>query len=255
MEIASSVCLVTGGGTGIGRAVALELARRGAAAVAISYSASREEALRTQQEIESVGCDAQVLRADVRSQSDVEHMVRSVVDAFGRLDVVVNNAGTTKFVPLKDLDALTDDIWNTTLDTNLRGTFYCSRAAAPFLRRSKGAIVNVASVSGLRAAGSSIAYAVSKAGVIYLTRMLAIALAPEIRVNCVAPGMIRTRWYDRRLGAEAIDAESKDVAGKTPLNRIGSVEDVAAGIVGLLLNDHVTGEVVTIDGGKSLTYP
>src|SRR5262245_1915317 len=233
MKIASSVCLVTGGGTGIGRASALEFARQGAAAVVISYNASRDDALRTQQEIESSGSAAQILQADVRSQSAVEHMVQSVTDCYGRLDILVNNAGTTKFVPLKDLNAVTDEVWDITLDTNLRGTFYCCRAAAPHLRKSRGAIINIASVSGQRAAGSSIAYAVSKAGIIHLTKLLAIALAPEVRVNCVAPGMIRTRWYDRGLGVEAAESEGTYVASKTPLNRIGTVEDVASGIVGL----------------------
>jgi 3-oxoacyl-[acyl-carrier protein] reductase len=180
-------------------------------------------------------------------------MVDSVVVRFGRLDILVNNAGATTFIPLKELDALTDEVWDRTFETNLRGTFYCSRAAAPELRKSKGAIVNVASIAGLRAAGSSIAYAVSKAGVIHLTRVLAIALAPEIRVNCVAPGMIETRWYDRSAAAGALNTERSRVASETPLGRTGKAEDVAVSIVDLLRSDHITGETVVIDGGKSLT--
>jgi 3-oxoacyl-[acyl-carrier protein] reductase len=254
MKIGSSVCLVTGGGTGIGRATALELAKQGAGAVAISYNTSREDALRAQQEIQAIGCTAFVIQADVRSDPEVRRMVHSVVDRFRRLDILVNNAGTTTFIPLKELDALTDEVWDSTFETNLRGTFYCSRAAAAELRKSKGAIVNVASIAGLRAAGSSIAYAVSKAGVIHLTRVLAIALAPEIRVNCVAPGMIETRWYDRSPAAGALDAERSRVASETPLARTGKAEDVAVSIVDLLQSDHITGETVVIDGGKGLTY-
>jgi 3-oxoacyl-[acyl-carrier protein] reductase len=252
--IRSSVVLITGGGTGIGRATALGLARQGARAVAISYNVSEDDARQTCEDLAIAGVDCLAVKVDIRSDADIRRLVSTVVESFGGLDILVNNAGVTRYVPLRDLEAMTDDIWNLTFDTNLRGAFYCCRAAAPHLRRSHGAIINVASMAGLRGAGSSLAYAVSKAGVIHMTRVLAVALAPEIRVNCVAPGLVQTRWFERGIGNGATEAEARRVASETPLARTAMPEDVADAIIGLLASRHVTGQDVVIDGGKSLTY-
>jgi NAD(P)-dependent dehydrogenase (short-subunit alcohol dehydrogenase family) len=254
LDFESAAALVTGGGTGIGRATALALARGGVRSVAISYSTSAEEAQGTRRDLEALGASVLVVRADVRRQSDVRAMVDAATARFGRLDILVNNAGTTRYVPLGDLDGLTDEIWDLTFDTNLRGVFYCCRAAAPALKQAGGVIVNVASIAGLRGAGSSIAYSVSKAGVIQLTRVLAVALAPEIRVNCVAPGLVQTRWMERGGAKGSTEAEASRVAKGTPLARTAMPGDVAEVILGLIRSDLVTGQEVVIDGGKSLTY-
>src|SRR5229473_3244716 len=163
MELDGRVAIVTGGGTGIGRAVCLRLAKAGAAAVIVNYSRSEADAKTTASEVEALGAKAVAHKANVADDSQVVAMIKDATQRFGRLDVLVNNAGTTHFIPHADLDALTDKVWDDILSVNLKGTFFCCRAAAPELRKVKGAIVNVASVAGYRAAGSSIAYAVSKA--------------------------------------------------------------------------------------------
>jgi 3-oxoacyl-[acyl-carrier protein] reductase len=252
--IRSSVALITGGGTGIGRAIALALAREGARAVAISYNVSEADARQTCNALTEAGVDCLAVRTDVRSDADVRRLVATVVQSFGGVDILVNNAGVTRYVPLRDLEALTDENWDLTFDTNLRGTFYCCRAATPHLRASNGSIINIASVAGLRGAGSSLAYAVSKAGVIHLTQVLAVALAPEIRVNCIAPGLVQTRWLERGVGEGTTKTEACRVASETPLARAAMPEDVADVVLGLLASRHVTGQNVVIDGGKSITY-
>jgi 3-oxoacyl-[acyl-carrier protein] reductase len=159
----------------------------------------------------------------------------------------VNNAGTTHFIPLADLESVTDEIWDTIFAVNVKGIFYCSRGIAPYLRaRGGGAIVNVTSVAGLSGDGSSLPYSVSKAAAIGLTRSLARALAPSIRVCSVAPGIVKTRWVAGR--EEHVDRLSKDL----PLQRTATPEDVAAMICALLAQDAMTGQTVVVDGGSSL---
>ncbi|MER8604879.1 SDR family oxidoreductase [Mesorhizobium sp. M1233] len=250
----SAAALVTGGGTGIGRATSLALVREGVRSITISYATSAAEAERTAKELDSLGATVLVVRADVRSTGDITAMFDLAANKFGRLDILINNAGTTRYVDLKDLDGLTDEIWDLTLDTNLRGLFKCCRAAALMLKKSGGAIVNVASIAGLRGVGSSIAYSVSKAGVIQLTRVLAVALAPEVRVNCVVPGMVLTNWIERGGGGISTEEEAFRVAAATPLERVALAEDVADVILGLVRSKLVTGEEIVIDGGKGLTY-
>jgi 3-oxoacyl-[acyl-carrier protein] reductase len=254
IDFHSAAALVTGGGTGIGRATALALAREQVRSITISYSTSTAEAERTARELEGLGATVLAVRADVRSAEDIKAMFDLAADTFGRLDILINNAGTTRYVDLKDLDALTDEIWDLTLDTNLRGVFKCCRAAAPLLKKSGGTIVNVASIAGLRGVGSSIAYSVSKAGVIQLTRVLAVALAPEVRVNCVLPGMVLTNWIERAGGRVSTEEEALRVAAATPLAKVARPEDVADVILGLVRSRLVTGEEIVIDGGKSLRY-
>ncbi|HUZ86446.1 MAG TPA: SDR family oxidoreductase [Candidatus Baltobacterales bacterium] len=254
MDLGGRVAIVTGGGTGIGRAVSIRLARSGAKAVLVNYSRSAKDAEATAQELEALGVEAVAHQADIADEKAVRRMVTACVERFGALDLLVNNAGTTRFIPHSDLDALTDEVWDEILSVNLKGTFYCCRAAAPELRKSSGAIVNVASISAYRATGSSIAYAVSKAGLVQLTRALALSLAPEVRVNSVSPGLVSTRWFRSRFGDDAALAQEESFARATPLRRIASSDDVARAVVALLENDLITGQDLVVDGGKNVLY-
>ncbi len=243
MELTDRVVLVTGGGTGIGRETCLRLARVGADVV-INFSRSRAEAQEVAALIKHHGRRALVVEADVAHDADVRRMMAAIEDTLGRLDGVVNNAGITEHIGLSELEAVTDEVWDRIMNVNLRGMFYVTRAAAPVIRRAGGgAIVNVGSVSGLSGSGSSLPYAVSKAAVHGLTRSLARGLAPDIRVNAVAPGAVATRWWDGR---------AQDMARMEPTTLLGhtaSAGDVAAAIVGLLQQDSTTGQVLTVDGG------
>jgi 3-oxoacyl-[acyl-carrier protein] reductase len=240
------VALVTGAATGIGRAVAWRLAERGFA-VTVNYSKSKTEAEETADGVRSRGANAFVYAADVADDTAVRAMVERTTAEFDALDVLINNAGTTHFIPHTDLEALTDQVWDEILDVNLKGTFYACRAAMPHLKARKGAIVNVASVAGLAGSGSSIAYAASKGAVITLTKSLARAFAPEVRVNAVAPGPVQTRWL----------ADHQDMVEQamkvTPLKRPATAEDIADTI--LFLADTatlITGQVLVIDGGRTI---
>lgn len=254
MDLGGRVAIVTGGGTGIGRAVSMWLARSGAKAVVVNYSRSANDAGSTAHELQALGVEAIAHQADVADEAAVRRMVAACVERFGGLDLLVNNAGTTRFIPHSDLDALTDEVWNEILGVNLKGTFYCCRAAAPELRKRKGAIVNVSSISAYRATGSSIAYAVSKAGIVQLTRALARSLAPDVRVNSVSPGLVSTRWFRSRFGDDEALAQEESFAKATPLQRIASPEDVAHAVVSLLENDLITGQDLVVDGGKNILY-
>ncbi len=243
MDLRDRVVLVTGGGTGIGRATCLELAGWGAD-VAINFSRSRTEAQAVATLVQERGRRALAIEADVADDGAVRRMMTAIDHSLGRLDAVVNNAGITAHIGLSDLEAVTDDVWDHIMNVNLRGMFYVARAASPLIRRAGGgAIVNVGSVSGLSGSGSSLPYAVSKAAVHGLTRSLARALAPDIRVNAVAPGAVATRWWAGR---------GEDMARMEPTTLLGhtaAAEDVAAAIVGLLQQPSTTGQVLTVDGG------
>src|SRR5438046_10199294 len=254
MELAGRVAIVTGGGTGIGRATALRLAKSGAMAVVVNYSRSAAEAEATVKEVMALGAEAITHRSDVADEAQVKVLVASTVDRYGKVDVLVNNAGTTQFIPHPDLDALTDAVWNEILGVNLKGTFFCCRAAAPELKKAGGAIVNIASIAAHRASGSSIAYAVSKAGVVQLTRALALALAPEVRVNSVSPGLVSRRWCSSRLGGAAAAAQEAAVAQQAPVQENATPADVARAVIALLENDLITGQDLVIDGGKNVLY-
>lgn len=238
--------LVTGGGTGIGRAVSLELAARGAA-VAVNYSRSREEAEAAVQMIEASGGRAAAYQADVSDDEQVRRMVARIADDFGGIDALVNNASVTKHIPMGDLEAATDEVWDELFGVNVRGMFYCARAAAPYMRRRPGgAIVNVGSIAGTTGKGSSLPYAVSKAAVHGLTRSLAHALAPDIRVSCIAPGAVATRWWEGR------EEQMRKLSPKLPLQRISTPEEIAGSICAALEQDALTGQVITVDCGQTM---
>jgi 3-oxoacyl-[acyl-carrier protein] reductase len=254
MQLGGAVAIVTGGGTGIGRAVSESLARAGARAVVVNYSRSRTEAEETAAALGALGCEGVPHQASVADDAAVRAMVAETVSRFGRLDVLVNNAGTTRFIPQPDLEALTEEVWDEILSVNLMGTFHCCRAAAPALREARGAIVNIASVAGTRASGSSIVYGVSKAAVLQLTRNLAVALAPEVRVNAVAPGLVSTRWFRVPFGDEATASQEERVAAGTPLGQVATAEHIAQAVMGFLGADQVSGETLLVDGGRHVTY-
>jgi len=244
VRLKDRTAVVTGAGTGMGRATAELLAREGASVV-VNYSRSKDAAEETVSGIRARGGTAVAIAADVSQNDAAVRLMETAVGQFGRLDYLVNNAGWTQRVPQADFDALTDEIWERTIDTNLRGVFYCARAAAPFLKKqADAAIVNISSIAAVTGVASSMAYAASKAGVVTLTKSLARVLAPGIRVNCVLPGLVRTRFVD--LPAAFYEGTAKT----TPLGRIATVEDVAEAVFFLLATARATtGDSLFVDGG------
>jgi len=250
MDVKGKVAIVTGSATGVGRATALQLAALGCG-VAVNYTKSEAEAQETLADVKKLGVPAMLARCDVSDDRAVRAMVQQTVDQLGGLDVLVNNAGTTTFVNHADLEGLTEDIWDRTLAVNLKGVFFCTRAAAPHMKaRGKGAIVNISSVAGVRGVGSSIAYAASKAGVINLTMSTARVLGPEIRVNCVAPGFIDGRWLRAGIGANYEVARER-AAHNAVLGAVTTPEDIAQVVLSLICGaDLVTGQTIVVDGGS-----
>ena len=247
MDLKGKVAIVTGGGTGMGKAISTLLGAAGVN-VAVNYSRSEAEAIETAEELTKAGVEAMPIRADVSSSADVAAMIEQTERQLGRVDILVNNAGYTQFVPMNDLDGMPEDEWDKIMDVNVKGIWLCSKAAAPAMRRAGGgAIVNVASIAGLKVAGSSMAYAVSKAAAIHLTKCLALALAPDIRVNAVAPGLVVTRWW-----AHAGEGRLAQMSAGLPLKRSVTVEQVAATMFELISNDAITGQTVALDAGGLL---
>lgn len=253
MNLQGKAAIVTGASSGVGRATALALAQRGCA-VLINYSRKRDAAEAVADEVRALGVKALAFRADVAADAEVRSMVDFAERSFGRLDVLVNNAGTTRFIKHTDLDAVSLDDWDTIFGVNLRGPFQCARAAAKALAaHGQGAIVNVSSTAGLRAIGSSIPYCASKAALNNLTLSLARALAPKIRVNAVAPAFITGEWLKQGLG-DAYETTKKFWEGRAVLGKVCEPEDVAAAILSLIEGSElVTGQILPIDGGQHLS--
>jgi 3-oxoacyl-[acyl-carrier protein] reductase len=249
MQLAGKAAIVTGGGTGLGRATALNLARQGCS-VLINYSKSRDDAERTAAEIQALGTRGIAVQADVADDAACRKMVAVAVKAFGRIDVLVNNAGTTRFVAATALDEVTDEDWQRIFAVNVIGPFHCVRAVKePMLASGGGQIINVTSVAAFAGKGSSIPYAASKAALNNLTIALARALAPRIRVNAVAPGFITGRWLEQGFGP-AYEGVKRTVEKMCPLERVSEPEDVAAAIMSLVTGSAmVTGQVLICDGG------
>ena len=236
------VVLVTGSTSGIGEATARRFAARGDTVVfnsARSVEAGERLSAQTPGSI--------YVRADISKPEECAHLVREVLERCGRLDVLVNNAGTTRLIAHQDLAAATVEVWREIFEVNVFGTWSLSVAAMEALRGAHGAVVNVSSVAGVRPTGSSIPYAASKAALNHMTALLAKVVGPEVRVNAVAPGLIDTPW------TEDWDVVRGFVSSVAPLRRTGTPEDVADLIVSLALTPYVTGQVVVVDGGLSLT--
>jgi 3-oxoacyl-[acyl-carrier protein] reductase len=243
------VALVTGSATGIGRACALRFAENGFHVV-VNYSKSEKEARETLALVESCDVRGLLVRCDVSSDAAVGDMIRQVESQFDRLDVLVNNAATTWFIDHKQLDLMTEEKWDRILQVNVKGPFFCVRAAVPLMRRSGGgAIVNVSSVAGFHGDGSSIAYSASKGALNTMTRSLARALAPEIRVNAVCPGPVDTRWMHAAMTAEEL---AQRTAGY-PLRRPAQPEDIADTVYYLATGTTLTtGQCLAVDGGRTM---
>jgi 3-oxoacyl-[acyl-carrier protein] reductase len=245
--------LVTGAATGIGRSAALALARNGYNVV-INFSRSEEAAKRTAQDAKASGAQALLYRCDVSDDACVRAMIEATAKKFGRLDVLINNAGTTIDVEPKNLDGVKVEEWNHVFAVNVLGLFLVTRAAVPLLKKSpNGCIVNTCSIAGVRPSAQPLPYAASKAAVANLTKTLANALGPEIRVNAVAPGWMEGDWMRRTL-AENYEGLMARRARYTPLQRCCTADDVAETMLSLILSHRfVTGEIIIIDGGFSST--
>ena len=246
MPAPRKVALITGSATGIGRAVALRFAKEGLA-VAVNYSRSQKEAEETFAEVQKCGVPGLLCKGSVADEQAVRAMVKRCHAELGGLDVLVNNAGTTRFIEHTDLAALTNEVWDEILGVNLKGTFFCCREALPYLQERGGSIVNITSVAGLQGHGSSIPYAASKAAVNCLTKSLARAFGPKVRVNAVAPGPVLTRWL-----ADHMDHVARSLQ-ITPMGRAAIPEDIADAVYFLALgNNLMTGQVVVVDGGRTM---
>ncbi len=236
------VALVTGGARRLGRSIAIRLAEEGAD-IAVNYHSSKAEAAKTVQEIRALGRRAEAWEADVSRRDAVQKMFAAVEREWGRLDILVNNAGI--FFPAKFAE-LTEEQWDKILNTNLKSQFLCAQAAAPLMKRAgRGRMINISSLGGLLAWPKYTHYCVSKAGVIMLTRCLARALAPEITVNSVAPGMVSFPGDPPEIAEEYIR--------RAPLRRTGKPEDVAGTVAFLARSPFITGQVFVVDGGRALT--
>jgi 3-oxoacyl-[acyl-carrier protein] reductase len=246
MTSVRKVALVTGSGTGIGRAVAVRFARHGFA-VAVNYSRSEADARQTLEEVQQLGVPALLVQTNVADDSAVRAMVDRTVAELGGLDVLVNNAAVTHFIPHAELDRLTDAVWDEIFQVNLKGAFYCCRAALPHLQKRGGCIVNVSSAAGQGGHGSSIPYGASKAALNHMTKALARAFAPAVRVNAVAPGPVLTRWL-----ADHMDHVERNIPA-TPMRRAATPDDIADVVAFLAMGTTlITGQILTADGGRTM---
>ncbi|HEY4115777.1 MAG TPA: SDR family oxidoreductase [Rhizomicrobium sp.] len=252
-DLKGKAAIVTGAGTGIGAATAMLLAQRGAN-VAVNYSKSEADARKVAEAVRKAGAQAIVVQADVAKDEDCRKLAAAARDAFGRIDILINNAGTTKFAKHEDLDALSAEDFTNIYAVNVVGPFQMIRACRDALKESNGAVVNVSSIAGVAGVGSSIAYAASKGALNTMTLSLARALAPEIRVNAVCPGYVATEWFSRRFGDEAARSIAADVSRNNPLKSVATAEEIAHAVAFLAGPEsrQITGETLLIDSGMHL---
>ena len=247
----SKVAIITGASSGIGAASALALAKRGWSVV-VNYSRSEAQA----KEVAASCADAITVAADVGEDVDCRKLAQAALDKWGRIDALVNNAGTTKFVAHADLDGLSADDFLRIYRVNVVGAFQMTRACVPALKASRGAVVNVSSVAAKLGVGSSVAYAASKAALNTMTRSLARSLGPEVRVNAVCPGYVDTPWHHNALGMDRANQVAAHYAATVPLKDYARPEDVADVITWLIEGARqVTGEAIFVDGGLHITPP
>lgn len=254
-DLGGKVAIVTGSATGIGASAAEKLAQRGASVV-VNYSKSAKDAEAAADAVRSAGGDVRLVQANVASDSDCRKLAAAAMEAWGRIDLLVNNAGTTKFAAHGDLDGLSAEDFSNIYTVNVIGPFQMVRACiAPLKKSGEGVVVNVSSIAAIEGIGSSIAYAASKGALNTMTLSLARALAPEIRVNAVCPGYVATEWFSKRFGNDVSDRLATEQAEVAPLKRVSKAEDIAGTIVFLCGPESrlITGEFILVDGGLRLT--
>lgn len=246
MDLKGCAAIVTGGSGGLGQRICRALAVNGVDLV-VNYAESRQAAQRVVDQMQGIGVRAMALQADVTEPAAVEAMVARTMEAYGRIDILVNDAAFNKEIPFPDLDGLTHEIWNHILAVNLTGAFTCIKAVAPIMKRQgRGRIVNISSGAGLLPRGSSIAYAVSKAGMIHLTKCMAVALAPAVTVNSIAPGFME----GTRMSANWSAQYAATAAERTLLKRTVDKDDVAEQLVTLCRSASITGQTILMDSGR-----
>jgi NAD(P)-dependent dehydrogenase (short-subunit alcohol dehydrogenase family) len=250
MDLRGAVALVTGGNGGLGQRICHHLAREGTH-VAVMYAQSRDAAEGVARELASRHqVNAAAFQCDITDGAAVERLLADVNSRFGRLDILVNDAAYNKAIPFPDLDSLTMEVWDTILAVNLTGPMRLIKAAAPLLKAGGGGrVVNIASVAGVAPTGSSIAYAVSKAGLVHLTKCMAVALAPDVLVNCVAPGLLEGTRATANLRAEQIQNSAASSLLKKPADK----DDCADMVVTMCRTDTMTGQTMVIDSGRYFT--
>src|SRR5665213_863245 len=247
MDLKGMVALVTGGNGGLGQRICHALAQEGVH-VAVMYAKSREQAEGFAGELTSrYQINAHAFACDITDTAAVDRLVGEVTKVFGHLDILINDAAYNIAIPFNDLDSLTSEVWNRIMATNLTGPMHLTKAVAPVMKaRGQGRIVNIASVAGLSPTGSSIAYAVAKAGLIHLTRCMAVALAPETLVNCVAPGLLDGTRATANLRSEQIERS----ASSSLLKKAADKVDCADMVVAMCRTETMTGQTVVIDSGR-----
>ena len=252
---ARRVAVITGSATGVGAAAALALAGRGYD-VLINYSKSEAEAKASSAACEAAGVDTLLVRGDVAEDADCTAVVQAAVERWGRIDALVNSAGVTTFSGAANWDAIDAQTFQRVVGVNALGTFQMIRACAPHLKAARGAIVNVSSIAGALGIGSSVAYIASKGAVNSMTLYFARAMAPEVRVNAVCPGLVSSRWFVDGLGQEGYDKVKALYEGNAPLGSACTPEDVADAVLWLVDGARtVTGELLLLDGGVHLGSP
>ena len=244
MKFKDKVVLVTGGGTGLGRAMCRQFAREGAAVI-VNYSKSKQQAYEVVERIEAMGGQAAAIQADVSRDSQARQLIEKAVARFGRLDILINNAGWTRFIPHNELEKLSEEVLENTWSVIVKAAIYCTRAAVPHLRENgAGAVINITSSAAFTAMGSSVIYCAAKAALASITKSLARALAPEIRVNAIAPGFVDTGFVN--WSPEVLEHLKR----KTRLGRPVVAEDIAKAAVFLAADANAsTGQTILVDGG------
>jgi 3-oxoacyl-[acyl-carrier protein] reductase len=247
MELKGSVAVVTGGNGGLGQRICHALAAQGCH-VAVVYAKSKAEAEGVAKDLQKYQVTAATFACDVTQRDDVQKLIDDVVKRFGRLDILINDAAYNKAIAFKDLDGLTYEEWTKIIDINLTGPMLLTKAVAPAMKKGgRGRIVNISSVAGLGPTGSSIAYAVSKAGLIHLTKCMAVALAPEVLVNCVAPGLLEGTRATANLRPEAVEVNKK----ASLLGKAADKDDCADQVVTMCRTETMTGQTIVIDSGRT----
>ncbi|MFO1079105.1 MAG: SDR family oxidoreductase [Reyranellaceae bacterium] len=247
MDLKGKVAVVTGGNGGLGQRICHALAAEGCH-IAVVYARSRDPAEQVARDLERQQVAAQAFACDVTQRPQVQQLVDDVLARFGRLDILINDAAYNKAIPFTDLDGLTDAEWDKILDVNLTGPMLLTRAVGPVMKRQGfGRIVNISSVAGLGPTGSSIAYAVSKAGLIHLTKCMAVALAPEVLVNCVAPGLLEGTRATANLRPEQVENGRR----QSLLGKAADKDDVADQVVTMCRTSTMTGQTLVIDSGRT----